>query len=362
MAAMPFKFLARERAAPIQPIGEIIRENIFAPFRERILYPAAAAGAVVFLPLALHHIHQQDYFLAGALLLLVAMLAIDAVAIGRNGPPPIPFALLLVPAGGAVGIALATHGLYGALWTFPMVMFCYFVLRRRVANMVALGMLLLGVTMLVLYHDSGVALRFFIALGLCVVTINVLLEVLESLQARLIEQSVVDTSTGAFNRRHMDTCLQHVLERHRRNGATASLLILDIDRFGKVNDRFGVEGGDRVLRAFVGQVKERVRAADMLFRCGGEKFAVLLPDAKEEEAAMLAELLRRDVAHTPVATGHALTVSIGVSELREGDVPEAWVKRSDKALREAKDEGRNRVMVAGKAQENITAGGIQVAA
>ena len=358
---MPFNLITRERPAPIQPIGEIIRENAFAPFRERILYPSAAAGAVVFLPLALHHIHQQDYFLAAALLVLVGMLALDAVAIGRNGPPPIPFALLLIPAGGAVAAALATHGLYGALWTFPMVMSCYFVLRRRIANLVAIGMLLLGVTMLVFYHDSGLALRFFVALGLCVLTVNVLLEVLESLHARLIEQSVTDTSTGAFNRRHMDTCLQHLLERHRRNGATASLLVLDIDRFAKVNDRFGVEGGDRVLRAFVGQVRERVRVVDMLFRCGGEKFAVLLPDAKQEEAAMLAELLRRDVAHTPVATGHSLTVSIGVSELRAGDVPETWLKRAEVALRNAKDEGRNRVMVA-PAVENITGGGTPVPA
>ena len=359
---MPFKFLARRRPTTIQPIGEIIRENIFAPFRERILYPAAAAGAMVFLPLALHHIRQGDNILAAALLLLVVLLAIDAIAIARNGPPPIPFALLIVPAGAAVGAALATHGLYGALWTFPMVMFSYFVLHRRAANAVALGMLALGVAMLVAYHDGGVALRFFIALGLCVVTINVLLDVLESLHARLIEQSVTDTPTGAFNRRHMDTCLAHVLERHRRNGATASLLLLDIDRFSRVNDRFGVEGGDRVLRAFVEQVRERARRVDLVFRCGGEKFAVLLPDAKQEEAAMIAELLRRDVAHAPLATGHSITVSIGVSELRANDLPEAWVKRTDTALRNAKDEGRNRVMVAGAGKESVTGVGIAVAA
>jgi diguanylate cyclase (GGDEF)-like protein len=317
---------------------------------------------MVFLPLALHHIRQGDDVLAGALLLLVAMLSIDAIAIARNGPPPIPFALLILPAGAAVGAALATHGLYGALWTFPMVMFSYFVLRRRAANAVALGMLALGVAMLVAYHDPGVALRFFVALGLCVVILNVLLEALESLHARLIEQSVTDLPTGAFNRRHMDTCLAHVLERHRRNGATASLLLLDIDRFSRVNDRFGVEGGDRVLRAFVEQMRERARRVDLVFRCGGEKFAVLLPDAKQEEAAMIAELLRRDVAHAPLATGQSLTVSIGVSELRAGDISETWVKRADAALRNAKDEGRNRVMVAAGAKEKTTAVGTKVAA
>src|SRR5687768_3166754 len=120
---MPFRFLSRERVVSMQPIEEIIRENLFAPFRQRILYPAAAAGAVVFLPLALYHVHQREYLLAGSLLVLVAMLAIDALAIVRNGPPPIPFALLLVPAAATIAIALASHGLYGALWTFPMAMF-----------------------------------------------------------------------------------------------------------------------------------------------------------------------------------------------------------------------------------------------
>ena len=166
----------------------------------------------------------------------------------------------------AEAVRAANEALYGALWTFPMVMFSYFVLPRRAANAVALGMLLLGVAMLVAYHDGGVALRFLIALGLCVLTINVLLDVLESLHARLIEQSVTDIPTGAFNRRHMDTCLAHVIERHRRNGATASLLLVDIDRFSRVNDRFGVEGGDRVLRAFVEQVRERARKALQAFQ------------------------------------------------------------------------------------------------
>jgi diguanylate cyclase (GGDEF)-like protein len=357
MSLMP----TRDRPAPVQPIGEIIRENVFAPFRERILYPAAAAGAVVFLPLALHHIRQGNYVIAAALLVLVAMLSLDAVALLRNAPPPVPFSLLLVPAAGGVTAALATHGMYGALWTFPMVMFGYFALRRRAANLVALVMLLMGVALLALYHDIGDALRFFVALGLCVVTINVLLEVLESLHARLIEQSVADV-TGAFNRRHMDTCVQHVLERNRRTQATASLLLVDIDRFGKVNDRFGVEGGDRVLRAFVDQLKTRIRSCDLLFRCGGEKFAVLLPDTRQPEAAMLAELLRRDVAHAPLATGHSLTVSIGVSELSPGDTPEAWLKRAEAALRNAKDEGRNRVMVAPALEEKITASGMHLAA
>lgn len=342
---LPFKAPLRERPE-VQPIGEIIRENVFAPYRKRIVYPAAGAGAVVILPLAVHHLLERSFALGVLMLLLVAMLAVDAAAIRRGREPPVPMAVLLIPAVAGLAIGLPTHGLYGALWTFPTLMFAYFALRRRLANIVAAAMLAVGTALLFVYQGGGMAIRFLVALGLCVIIVNILLDVLDSLQARIIAQSVTDLPTGAFNRRHLENCLAHVLERHRRTGAIASILLLDIDRFSRVNDRLGVDGGDRVLRAFTDVVRSRVREQDLVFRCGGQKFAVLLPDMREGEATLVAEQLRAAVAGGSLVEGQELTVSVGVSQLRTDDAAEPWLRRGNAALRNAKDEGRNRVMVA----------------
>jgi len=329
-----------------QPMGEIVRENVFAPYRKRILYPASAAGLLVILPLGAHHIVERNHALGAIMVALVAMLWIDTIALRRGREPPLPMALLLLPAIAGLAIGLPSHGLYGALWAFPTLMFAYFALSRGAANWVAMAMLAVGGALLFAYQDAGIAIRFLVALGLCVIILNILLDVLDSLQAKLVGQSLTDPPTGAFSRRHLDNCLEHVVERRRRNGATASLLVLDLDRFSRVNDRIGVVGGDQVLRAFVDLARASLRDAGVVCRCGGQKFAALLPGVPEVEAALLAERLRAAVAGEALAQGVEVTVSIGVAEHRADNAPEGWLKRADEALRNAKDEGRNRVMVA----------------
>lgn len=330
------------RDAP-QEIGDIIRENVFTPYRERILYPAAAAGALILLPLSVVHFMDGSKAIGLLLLLLVVMLGVDVVATSRGRRPPVPFAILLVPTAAAVLIAMAQQGIAGALWAFPAVTFSYFVMRRRAANIGSVALLVAGSLILFSYQDAPVALRFFLSLALVIVTTNIVLEVLESLHARLLEQSVTDAATGVYTRRHLETCAQHMIERHARTGDTGSLLLLDIDRFKKVNDRFGVDGGDRVLRAFAGLVRSCLRAHDLVFRTGGQQFAVLLPDTALKGAMVRAEELRGAIERALLAEGHPITASIGVSELRAGDAAETWVKRATLALRHSKDEGRNRV-------------------
>lgn len=351
----------RERRAAPQAMGEIIRENVFAPYRERLLYPVAAVAALVLLPLSLGHLLDGNRPIAALLLALVAMLAVDVVATSRGRRPPIPFAVVLLPAAAAVIIALAAYGLAGALWSFPTAMLSYFVLRRRTANVACASLLLVGSVLLYLFHGVGTALRFCASLGLVLVTVNILLEVLESAHAKLLAQSVTDASTGAYNRRHLETCVEHMLERHARTRATGTVLLLDLDRFAAVNDRLGVEGGDRVLRAFAGLVRANLGPQDLVFRSGGQRFVVLLPDTPLAQGLQSAERLRRVVAQANLAAGQPLTVSIGASELRDGDDAAAWLARAGQALRHAKDEGRDRVMAEPPAQapaENPTGAGI----
>jgi diguanylate cyclase (GGDEF)-like protein len=145
----------------------------------------------------------------------------------------------------------------------------------------------------------------------------------------------------------MERCLSDAIERKRRSAAPASLLLIDVDRFKRINDQFGHAKGDSVLKGIVSLVAKRSRKLDLLFRIGGEEFMLLLPDTQEAAAAVVAEQLRASVAESPLLDDRQLTLSIGVGELQPGESLDAWMKHTDDALYAAKKAGRNRVVCRG---------------
>lgn len=167
---------------------------------------------------------------------------------------------------------------------------------------------------------------------------------------RSLELSVTDPLTGLNNRRYMDMQFINLLPRHMKAGEPLSLLMLDIDYFKRVNDTYGHDAGDEVLKEFSRRLTQSVRAVDMPCRLGGEEFVVLMPGADSEDARHIAERVRLQVASAAfnLSTGQALniTVSVGVSTLSgTGDSAEGLLKRADEAVYEAKQGGRNRVIL-----------------
>jgi diguanylate cyclase (GGDEF)-like protein len=161
---------------------------------------------------------------------------------------------------------------------------------------------------------------------------------------RTLESEVIrDPLTGAFNRRHLHATVAAAIERRRRSGERASLLLVDIDRFKDVNDGLGHAEGDRVLKEMVALVGQRLRKIDALFRVGGEEFGVLLSGAGLADALRVAEGLRRLVQDAGLIPGRLLSISIGVVELAPGQAAADWIAETDAALYRAKRAGRNRV-------------------
>jgi two-component system, cell cycle response regulator len=165
-----------------------------------------------------------------------------------------------------------------------------------------------------------------------------------------IEMAVTDGLTGLHNRRYLDSHLQILFDRAIGRRRPLSVIITDLDRFKSINDTFGHDGGDDVLREFAQRLRKNVRGIDLASRYGGEEFVVVMPDTDAEVAENVAERIRAEIAGTPFAIGHEgktaeVTVSVGVSSLRHGaDTLEALMKRADVALFEAKTGGRNRVV------------------
>ncbi len=172
---------------------------------------------------------------------------------------------------------------------------------------------------------------------------------LDALHARIVElESIAATDhlTGAWNRAHLDRVIETELERSRASRQPLTLILFDIDHFKRINDTFGHATGDSVLVELVQLVRSRTRASDLLFRWGGEEFVVLVAGAGYRRAEAIAEGLRKAVAENDFEGAGKVTVSLGVAEHMGAEDAQAWFRRLDAALYEAKEGGRNRVVVA----------------
>jgi diguanylate cyclase (GGDEF)-like protein len=160
-----------------------------------------------------------------------------------------------------------------------------------------------------------------------------------------------DLLTGALNRRAFMNYSERMMARHRTVAEALCLLVLDIDRFKALNDRFGHFGGDDILTKFVAIARDNLRPGDLLFRVGGDEFCCLLPETNTAQARQVAERVRRrfesavmEVTGTPVT----FTVSIGIASTEMfGYDLHLLMQRADAAVYEAKRRGRNRVCVSG---------------
>ncbi len=161
--------------------------------------------------------------------------------------------------------------------------------------------------------------------------------------AELERQVASDCLTGLWNRAHFDRLLEAELDRSRRYRQPVSLILFDIDHFKGVNDAHGHQAGDTVLRELALTAQSALRAPDMLFRWGGEEFAILAPSTGHRGAHRLAEALRLRVADASFPAVGRLTISAGVAEHLDAESSNAWFRRADAMLYAAKQDGRNSV-------------------
>ncbi len=172
-----------------------------------------------------------------------------------------------------------------------------------------------------------------------------------SFQASL-EMAVTDQLTGLYNRRYLASHLSAMFDRAFWTGRALSVMILDIDHFKNINDTYGHDAGDKVIKEFADAIAGTVRGIDLACRYGGEEFLIAMPDTDLAFAGVVAERLRQEIAETKFVLNGGrdeinVTVSIGISSTENGpseDTAQKLIKRADEALYEAKNGGRNRVI------------------
>ena len=231
-------------------------------------------------------------------------------------------------------------------WAYPALMAVFYLVRPRVAIVLALITVGVLVPELVDNLDSHSTTTVLITIVVMSAFAFAFSLITNRQREQLMELATKDPLTGAGNRRGLDSKLNDVVNSHRRNATSASMLLLDLDHFKKVNDAHGHAVGDQILKRITEIINFRIRVTDSLYRVGGEEFVVVLEGQDVERATHLAEQLRMLVQANELAPDQSVTISLGVAELRGQETPHEWMHRADEALYQAKNSGRNSTRIA----------------
>lgn len=173
--------------------------------------------------------------------------------------------------------------------------------------------------------------------------------------AEILKHATLDALTGFYNRRQMEERIKQETSSAKRKNTPLCGIMIDIDYFKHVNDTYGHAAGDFILKTTAKIIRSHLREYDIASRYGGEEFSIILPFTKEDEAVMVAERLRKAVANKVINIEHVnkkndtktiqITISLGIYSFKKTDSSEDLLMNADKALYEAKESGRNKVVI-----------------
>lgn len=172
--------------------------------------------------------------------------------------------------------------------------------------------------------------------------INDLLENMHESISLLYEAAIHDEKTGLYNNKFFETMLDMEIEKAQRGKQNLSLMIIDIDFFKKINDKYGHMKADELMARLAKVVQTQIRKSDIAARFGGEEFIILLPETSLEKAKKLAFRLIKTIHGDPILNKHKLTVSGGITQFKQRDSKKKLKQRADKALYQAKNTGRDK--------------------
>lgn len=312
-------------------------------YRERTLDQMALIGYVIITPFGLWHLYQGNYEVGFLMLLVVATIAYRSYR-GYVGQLDSQITwLLTIELLIAMFAGYALVGVHAAFWSYPLFFVIIFLWPRNQSGPAVILSLAILLPAAFIYFDQATAIRLSITLILFCSMGYQLVGILIRMQDKLENQAMRDPLTGAYNRRYLTKSLQQCAEEVRRGFGPISLVAMDIDNFKSINDTFGHEAGDTVLKNLVAILHAKRRQLDVVCRTGGEEFVVILRNTGEAGASRFAERLRQAIEEKELLEGQTVTVSIGVAEHRAGESEDQWMNRADICLYKAKNSGKNQV-------------------
>jgi diguanylate cyclase (GGDEF)-like protein len=337
--------MGMSRTLSLHGLQDRIRQRVRADFRVAVYLVFGALAVAVLLPIAGVRYAQGrvDLALLEAVIIVGILLAVRSAWRGHDLDRLGVAMTLTITTGGCAVAALSPVGLY---WLFPILMAGAFLAPFWWALPAFAG----TVAFLLWHGDalahSGQPLAVLAAMGVNCAFAAVFARHAGNRRAQLEVLARRDPLTGAGNRRALDDALAAAVDDSDGTRPPATLLLLDLDHFKAINDRHGHEVGDRVLREFVLRVQRSVRATDRLFRFGGEEFVLLLDHADERAVERVFLQIRARLAEHGGLAGMPVTVSGGAAQRFPDESVERWLARADAALYAAKQQGRDRLVLA----------------
>ena len=315
-------------------------------FQLSIITLMGLIGVIGISPYAVYRLLEGNYLVAAADCVIVLSTLIAVIYAWRSGDtekPGIYLATVFTLGSTLVAINLGVNGVF---WLYPLILFNFFMVSPGKAVLATALVLLTLVVHAVLVPGSVFESSYQMTSFLVTSSVAGLLTFIFAYRTRsqrdqLQILAIQDPLTGARNRRAMNEELRIAVAMHRRHGNKFAILVMDLDHFKLINDNFGHQAGDQVLRTFVELIKKSSRKEDRLFRFGGEEFLMLLPNTDRSGLLAAAKQLHSQVAQHLLGPGGPVTMSIGGAILRSGEDWESWLQRADQRLYRAKGAGRN---------------------
>lgn len=231
-------------------------------------------------------------------------------------------------------------------WIFPAFSANFFLLRTPFAVTVNLLIMLAMIPVAMQVEDPVAAAGMLAALLFAGSMTFVFSREANKHHELLQTYATQDALTHLGNRRSMDLEMTRCIDDFKRSGTPATVIVLDLDHFKEVNDNFGHQCGDELLVDIANLLRQRARKTDRLFRFGGEEFVILARNTHRDAARVVAEDFRTQIAAHIKSPAGAITTSLGCAELRSEETAIQWFERADRAMYQAKEDGRNRVVLA----------------
>jgi diguanylate cyclase (GGDEF)-like protein len=227
-------------------------------------------------------------------------------------------------------------------WSSAFTVAFYLLVKKRAARLMNVAWIVLNSILALAIFRMEQSVYFIFSLATTGFFVEILFAILNRHEKHLEWLATRDPLTNAFNRRRMMEDLERAVALCSRHNSPASIIIIDADKFKSINDTFGHQEGDAVLKNLAQILSSRIRCSDRFYRYGGEEFVAFLAETHLIQAARVADIFCELVRNAEVSKKGRITISCGVAEVRRDESVSEWISRADSALYKAKHNGRDR--------------------
>ena len=293
-----------------------------------------------------YSLYLEKWVFAGSCLVLLVVAVTNIILLGGNRRAFLTPTLLMVLGMALILLAVSQGMNYAVYWLYPQLAGLPVLLRFRRSLLVGMLTAVVALPLLFTHFELSSALMMSSSMLVTWLVSAWLVFAMTEQSRRPKSMAVTDSLTGAYNRRYLEEQAAQAMESWQRYRHSSTMLLMDVDYFKRINDRYGHAVGDIAIKRLVEVISDRIRAVDILCRFGGEEFVVLLHETGIDGAVRIAEELRALVESADILPEGNLTISTGVCEVIVADSVDHWFKLADSALYRAKRGGRNRVEAA----------------